>query len=95
MNSFVYRHTYCTESPLCPKCNLEEQTPYHVLTQCNKNHSAITSLMKELLGEEAGQEDCTTILNCSRSSKFIHLCLGVVKEGKFRDGIVLTNQDLA
>ena len=94
MNSFVYRNTYCTESPLCPKCLREEQTPYHVLTVCNKNHELILNLMIELLGEEGVQDDCTTILNCSRSKKFIHFCLEIIKNGKFRDSIVLHQNQL-
>ena len=90
MNSFVYRNTYCTESPLCPRCNREEQTPYHVLTSCNDNHQIITNLINELSSnEEHHYEDCTTILNCSRNSRFINLCLEVIKQGHFRDSIVL------
>ena len=30
MNSFIYRHTYSVESPLCPRCHRNEQTPFHV-----------------------------------------------------------------
>ena len=90
LNSFVYRNTYCTESPLCPRCNREEQTPYHVLAVCNANHQTISNLISELLSnEEHHYKDCTTILNCSRNSKFINLCLEVIKHGQFRDSIVL------
>ena len=90
MNSFVYKKTYCTESPLCPRCLTAEQTPYHVLTVCNEFHHAINDLMMQLLGEEeASCEDCVTILNCSRSPKFIQYCLDVIKNGRFRNSIEL------
>ena len=90
MNSFVYKKTYCTESPLCPRCLIAEQTPYHVLTVCNEFHHAINDLMMQLLGEEeASCEDCVTILNCSRSPKFIQYCLDVIKNGRFRNSIEL------
>ena len=90
MNSFVYRHTYTIESPLCPRCRMDEQTPYHVIFQCNDHSEEIKQLMIEILGEEAAHEaDSTTILNCSRDPRFIQICLIILQEGEFRTEIDL------
>ena len=90
MNSFVYRHTYTVESPLCPRCHSEEQTPYHVIWKCNDYFEDIQQVMSEILGEEETQHpDSTTLLNCSRDARFIQLCLSVFQEGEFRTEIDL------
>ena len=90
MNSFVYRHTNTVESPLCPRCHSEEQTPHHVIGKCNNYSDEIQQLMTEILGEtEIQHPDTTTILNCSRSPKFIYLCLQALEEGEFRADIDL------
>ena len=85
MNSFVYRHTYNAESPLCSLCRREEQTSHHVICVCNDKREEIKQVMCDLIGEEEVQkEDCTTLLNCSRDRKFIQLCLEVLQDGDFR-----------
>ena len=90
MNSFVYRHTNTVESPLCPRCHSEEQTPHHVIGKCNSYSDEIQQLMTEILGQAESQHpDTTTILNCSRNPKFIYLCLMVLEEGEFRADIDL------
>ena len=90
MNSFVYRHTYSAESPLCPRCLIKEQTPYHVICECNNHREEIQLLISEILGEEEGQhQDSTTLLNCSRSKEFILTSLKVLSEGEFRQNIEL------
>ena len=90
MNSFVYRHTYTVEYPLCPRCHREEQTPYHVIWKCNNYSEEIQLVMTEILGEEeTHQPDTTTILNCSRDPKFIYLSLIALQDGEFRTDIDL------
>ena len=90
MNSFVYRHTYCAESPLCPQCNMNEQTPYHVICECNQYKEELQQVIIETVGEdEYLQRDSITLLNCSREPRFIHLCLQVLQEGDFRTKINL------
>ena len=93
MNSFVYRHTYCVESPICPQCGLEEQTPFHVVCECNQYSEEIRQCIIETLGEEVLQEDTITLLNCSRHPRFIELCLQVIREGEFRREIKLDLRD--
>ena len=90
MNSFVYRHTYVVESPLCPRCRSEEQTPYHIVWQCNEYAEDIQQLMINILGEEEVQQsDSITLLNCSRDPRFIQMCLTLLQEGDFRRDIDL------
>ena len=81
MNSFVYRHTYNVESPLCPRCRREEQTGFHVIWECNRHSEEIQQVMREIVGEEeVHQADYITLLNCSRDRRFISLCLEVLRE---------------
>ena len=89
MNSFVYRHTYMVESPQCTRCGREEETPYHVVWQCNDYSAEIQQVMVEAIGDEAHQPDCITLLNCSRDPRFIQLCLNMLQEGEFRTEIEL------
>ena len=89
MNSFVYRHTYIVESPLCPRCGREEQTPYHVIWECNDHHDALQGIMRDIIGDEVLQADTTTLLNCSRQRRFIEMCLEVIQNGEFRHEIEL------
>ena len=91
MNSFLYRHTYIVESPLCQKCGIEEQTPYHIIWECNDNREEMQQLMTGIIEEEALQVDCTTLLNCSRHKGFIQLCLEVLRQGEFRHHIDLSD----
>ena len=89
-NSFVYRHTYCEESPLCPTCTISEQTAHHVICVCNNHSEEIRQTVRELVGEqELQQEDTTTLLNCSRDKTFLQLCLQTLREGNFRTHITL------
>ena len=92
MNSFVYRHTFNAESPLCPRCNSKEQTAYHVIMECNSHLQKIQAITQKILGEEAAQVDHhNTLLNCSRNSEFIQCALEILASGNFRyhiDGII-------
>ena len=93
LNSFVYRHTYKVESPLCPRCHRHEQTPFHVIYECNNHSAEIQQLIGEILGDEEAQHaDCTTLLNCSRNRRFIEICLKIISEvgGEFRVSIDLS-----
>ena len=87
MNSFVYRHTYNAESPLCPRCNLEEETPYHVIIECNDKYQEMQNIAHGILGEAAQEDHCNTLINCSRESKFIKCALEILKERPFRRNI--------
>lgn len=88
LDSFTYRHTYGTESPLCPRCNREEQTPFHVIYECNNHTDEIQKIITDIVDHnEVQQGDSTTLLNCSRSEKFLKTCLKVLSEGEFRHHI--------
>ena len=87
MNSFVYRHTYNAESPLCTRCNMEEETPYHVIMECNDKSAEIQNITYSILGEAAAEDHCNTLLNCSRESKFINCALEILQERPFRRNI--------
>ena len=90
MNSFVYRHTYLVESPLCQRCNLHEQTPFHVIHDCNDHREEIREIILSSVGaEEVQLADTITLLNCSRKKEFIDKCLTVLSEGEFRQTIEL------
>ena len=90
LNSFVYRHTYSEESPLCTRCGLKEQTAHHVICECNTHSDEIRKRIIELVGEdELLKEDTTTLLNCSRDKTFLQLCLQALREGNFRTRIDL------
>ena len=89
-NSFVYRHSYSEESPLCPRCRLKEQTAHHVICECNDHSEEIRRKMIELIGEdEVLKDDTTTLLNCSRDKTFLQMCLQVLRDGNFRTHIDL------
>ena len=69
----------------------EEQTAFHLLTECplieKDPHQKI--IRKITLASEAESEkelvaDSVTILNCSRDSSFIQLCLEVVNNEAFK-----------
>ena len=90
LNSFVYRHTHSTESPLCPRCMLQEQTPFHVIYECNDICEELQVIIRSNAEErEVQQADCTTLLNCSRSEEFVRKCLTVLSQGEFRHSIDL------
>ena len=90
MNSFLYKHTYLVESPLCPQCGVAEETPYHVICECSRNGEEIKEIMRNNISEgEIRLGDCTTLLNCSRDEKFIKICLQVLSDREFRDSVDL------
>ena len=83
-NDYLYRHTYQVPSPLCQKCQQQEETPYHLILQCSDRANEARQLLTETLSEEEiGQEDYITILNGSR------LCLEILSQGDYRDHIDL------
>ena len=88
-NSFVYRHTYQTESPLCSKCGLKEETSFHVMYECNDKSAQIRKIVNKIVGEDSIYADCNTLLNCSRSGEFIKACLDIIKREQFRKDINL------
>ena len=88
-NSFVYRHTYQAESPLCSTCKTEEETPFHVIYECNSKSTEIRNIVDKIAGEDTKYADTNTLLKCSRNEKFIKLCLEVLKQGKYRKEINL------
>ena len=92
MNSFVYRHTFNAECPLCPRCQDNEQTAYHVIMECNSHLEQIKLIMVRVLGEEAAQVNHhNTLVNCCRDPEFIRCALKILASGNFRyqiDGII-------
>ena len=87
-NSFVYRHTYVTESPLCSKCKLKEETSFHVMYECNNNSAQIRQIVDKIVGEDT-YADCNTLLNCSRNEEFLKACLTIIRQENFRKEINL------
>ena len=91
MNSFIYRHTFNTESPLCPKCLQKEQTAYHVIMECSDQVEKVKSITSKILGEDALLDHPNTLLNCSRDPDFIKCALEILQAGQFRrliEGII-------
>ena len=89
-NDFLWRHTYQIPSPLCQKCQLSEETPYHIILQCATRANEARQMLEKILSEdEIEQEDCITILNGSRHQNFIKLCLEIISEGNYREEIIL------
>ena len=89
-NSNVYRHTYQVESPLCRKCKLVEETPYHIILQCSdKSEEAKQSLREVITEEELQIEDTTTLLNGSRHQPFLKLCLDIISGEDYSTNIDL------
>ena len=88
MNSFVYRHTYNTESPLCSRCHHEEESAYHVIMQCNNHLQIIRNIVYGTIGEAAARvEHHNTLLNCSREPQFIKCALEILNDGNYRRSI--------
>ena len=89
-NDFLWRHTYQVQSPLCQKCHLQEETPYHIIFQCTNHANTARKMLKKILNDdEILQEDCITILNGSRQENFIKLCLEILSQGTYREEIIL------
>ena len=85
-NSHMYRNTYLVESPLCRKCKLHEETPYHIILQCAEQSRDARHFLGEILGgEEIEEEDSITLLNGSRHPEFIKLCLNILSENVYTD----------
>ena len=88
MNSFVYRHTYNTESPLCSRCHHEEESAYHVIMQCNNHLQIIRNIVYGTIGEASAQvEHHNTLLNCSREPQFLKCALEILNDGNYRRSI--------
>ena len=88
-NSFLYQHTYLVESPLCRKCKLLEETPYHVLLQCSDKSQEARQILGKIIGEEELQiEDSTTILNGRCHQPFLKICLDILSQ---QDYVVQVN----
>ena len=95
MNDFLWRRSL-TESPLCPHCQNELQTPYHAMIQCDGvdvqlRTEAEEALVTTLGEEKARVESVTTLLNASRSPKFMNACKNIIENYSFRHEIQLKN----
>ena len=85
MNSFVYRYTYNTESPLCLRCHQNEETAYHIIMECNELIPVIHQTVFNIIGENAASiRHPNTLLNCSRDPRFIKCALEILNAGNFR-----------
>ena len=90
-NSHVYRHTYQVESPLCERCRREEETPYHIILQCSELAGEARKLLgKQISREEMLQQDTITLLNGSRNTIFLEICLDILAQHDYRHQIDLT-----
>ena len=90
-NSNLYRNTYQIESPLCQRCRRQEETPYHIILECsNLAGEARRVLETEISEEETYLQDSTTLLNGSRNSDFLKICLEILSQHKYRDQVDLT-----
>ena len=88
-NSFLYQHTYLVESPLCRKCKIQEETPYHVLLQCSDKSQEARGILEKIIGEEEIEiEDSTTILNGRCHQPFLKICLDILSQ---QDYVVQVN----
>ena len=87
LNSFLFRvNRDLWRSPLCP-CGLEEQTSVHLLTNCSMVDATLNAEAKRImclcnnigtLIDPVFDLNCA-IINCSRDSNFINLCIRVVE----------------
>jgi hypothetical protein len=76
LQSFLHRFDRQKySSPLCP-CGDEEQTAFHLLLRCSlvppEFRAETLAELKKVTGQEVFVESSVTILNASRSPKFIH-----------------------
>ena len=95
-NSFLYQHTYLVESPLCRKCKLAEETPYHIILQCSdRSQEARQTLLQVINEEELQLEDSITILNGSRHQPFLKICLDILSQRNYIVQVNLGNSTLA
>ena len=89
-NSFLYRHTYLVESPLCRRCKQQEETPYHIILECSDKSEEAKKILCQVVNEEEIQiNDCTTLLNGSRHPPFIKICLEILKQDTYRVQVAL------
>ena len=87
-NSNVYRHTYQVESPLCRKCKLVEETPYHIILQCSDRSEEEKQMLREAITEDELQiENTTTLPNGSRHPPLVKLCLDIISGGNYSTSI--------
>lgn len=97
MNDFLYNRSL-VESPLCPHCQSETQTPYHAMVLCegiNQSYrNKVKQALKSALGEEKALQDCsTTLLNASRCPNFLTACHEILVNYNFRQEIHLRIAD--
>ena len=87
LNSFLFGvNRDLWQSPLCP-CGLEEQTSVHLLTNCSMVDATLNAEAKRImclcnnigtLVDPVFDLNCA-IINCSRDSNFIKICIKVVE----------------
>ena len=87
MQNFMYSIGKA-ESPMCPKCLMEEHTPSHILLRC----ASITQELRQHISVHFNNQqviDEVDILNASRSEAFIRCCLRIVREAELPKDIDL------
>lgn len=86
LNSFLFttERIQCS-SPLCA-CSEEEQTAFHILTNCALVNADVKQdicqqlvLTNNVKSVEDLIPDNVTLINCSRDNKFLSLCLEVIR----------------
>ena len=90
LNSFLYlsQRIKCP-SPIC-ECLMEDQTAYHILVDCKLVDRVLRAEMDRIICMENNKNvmfediiimDYTSVINCSRNSKFISNCIDIVESG--------------
>ena len=89
LNNNVYQLTYKIESPLCYKCKEKEESAYHVILECSDQSNEAYRLVESLSKDNIVHQDFISLLNASRNTKFIQICLDILAEREHRHHIDL------
>ena len=89
LNNNVYQLTYKIESPLCYKYKEKEESAYHVILECSDQSNEAYRLVESLSKDNIVHQDFISLLNASRNTKFIQICLDILAEREHRHHIDL------
>ena len=93
MNNFLYQRDL-NNTPMCPHCDVEVQTPYHAVVECEgidqQYRDCVKQSLASALGEESASIETTvTLLNASRCREFMAACKDILENYNFRTDIDL------
>ena len=91
MNNFLYQRDL-NNTPMCPHCDVEVQTPYHAVVECEgidqQYRDCVKQALASALGEESASIETTvTLLNASRCHEFMEACKDILENYNFRTDI--------